>query len=1505
MNHRLCYFLALSGMLLSGISSASDYYVDPLTGNMSNSGTAASPWSTLAAVAAAKMGATPLFFKPGDHIYLRRGDHGTATITDKNAGDVFILPDPGHTPAVRISMINADHWYISGLTILSAVAIDNQTNENSDYDTFENCYLPNGGFSVCGNFTTLRGNHIRNGGIYFLYHSNNGLVSGNTIEDFYSDAMNMKGNYNLFENNLVMNAHKVNGNHNDMFQGWASTGNILRGNEFRAYSDPNQPDLIEPGLSDVQGIGLFDGWYSDWVIENNVLFVDHAIGIWLEGAKGCTVKNNTVVRCGQNIAIAGRPPNIRVAAKKSSTAGVSGAPSVNNVVLNNAAERYEMDPVVDNSGSSVGITMNNVVVAKSAFDTNFLNWGAKDLHLKPGAVTLIDAGTSTNTPPEIDADGDARPFGGAWDCGAFEYGYGITADTAPPTKPTGLTAVVIPGYGVDLHWSASTDNRKVAGYDVFRNGVAVGRTRAGTNYLDITATTTASYTIQAFDHSDNKSAMSDAVGGTPPVPDTQPPTVPAAVTALAQSTSEMVVTWSVSTDNVGVTAYDIYRDGVKVATGSTTSYTDTGLAASTQYSYTVVARDFAGNVSAAGGPAVASTLAPDLIPPTAPGNVTATAMSSGSIQLTWTAATDNRGVVEYEIYRDGVFIDTAEGTSYTDTGLLPLTTYGYVITAMDADGNASVASSPVASATTLQPVPVLVGESFDYAAGSNLNGLNGGSGWGGPWVVGYNSLFPASIETGNPGTMAGLASSGNHLKFWTKGHGNTYQNLDRTFATLIDDGGQTVWLAMVIGLGNSKNAVTWTLTGLTSDAAGTVPATMFATTQDSVPAPFKFVGTTLFSGDASYTPHLVLVKIAMSGDANAETLTGYVDPDLTADPATWTGVTKSLYANGGLIGFAYRGGRASTTTPNTDFQMDEFRIGTTWQAAVGQTVTPPDDTTAPTAPAGLTATALASDSISLVWSAATDNVGVTAYGVYRGAIWIGSTALPAFTDTGLVELTTYSYTVTARDAAGNVSAASSVASATTLAMADTQAPTAPANPSAIALNNASVLITWDPATDNVGITGYDIYRNGALVGSTMTDSFTDTGLAAATAYSYVVKAKDAAGNVSVASVAAAATTQAAVVAATTVLASESFDYAAGNLVGLNGGAGWSGGWTVDSHYDNEAGAYSVADGVIGTYPGLTSVGRNGSFLSGGNGTYYPSAQRLFATPLTDDGGTYWLAFQLQAAAYHKYSSFTLLGTSTPFIYLKDGVAGMNFQFLGGTFYAPGDTNSHLFLIKIQMSGDGNAENASLFYDPDLTADPATWTALRTGTFTMSGGSLTGFRTDSARAGNTGYRTYIDEIRLATTWQGAVGQASSAPIGSWRQAKFGTTADTGNAADDADPNHNGINNLLEYALGGDPNTTTPEAAILPQAARGSGNALQLRFTRYLDRTDINLTVQAADDLAGPWTDLAVSVAGAAFAPGARASESGTGNTRAVTVTDIYQGTDPAHPRRFMRLKVDRW
>lgn len=123
------------------------------------------------------------------------------------------------------------------------------------------------------------------------------------------------------------------------------------------------------------------------------------------------------------------------------------------------------------------------------------------------------------------------------------------------------------------------------------------------------------------------------------------------------------------------------------------------------------------------------------------------------------------------------------------------------------------------------------------------------------------------------------------------------------------------------------------------------------------------------------------------------------------------------------------------------------------------------------------------------------------------------------------------------------------------------------------------------------------------------------------------------------------------------------------------------------------------------------------------------------------------------------------------------------------------------------------------------------------------------------------------------------------------------------SDFGDANNNGINNLLEYALGGDytaPTTAIPLVHPKPQMDL-TISRLQLAFNRYLARTDLTLAVQGATSPTGPWTDLARSSGGNAFTSlvsGTGISEIGSGDTREVTVTDPHTG-----PRRFMQLQVE--
>jgi large repetitive protein len=90
---------------------------------------------------------------------------------------------------------------------------------------------------------------------------------------------------------------------------------------------------------------------------------------------------------------------------------------------------------------------------------------------------------------------------------------------------------------------------------------------------------------------------------------------------IVNSTARITLNWSGATDNVGVTGYRVFRDGVQLAEVSGTSYVDTTVSPDTSYSYTVVALDAAGNVSPPSAPAASTTGAPDGTPPSKPGQL--------------------------------------------------------------------------------------------------------------------------------------------------------------------------------------------------------------------------------------------------------------------------------------------------------------------------------------------------------------------------------------------------------------------------------------------------------------------------------------------------------------------------------------------------------------------------------------------------------------------------------------------------------------------------------------------------------------------------------------------------------------------------------------------------------------------------------------------------------------------------------------------------------------------
>ncbi|WP_254450342.1 GH32 C-terminal domain-containing protein [Cohnella herbarum] len=427
------------------------------------------------------------------------------------------------------------------------------------------------------------------------------------------------------------------------------------------------------------------------------------------------------------------------------------------------------------------------------------------------------------------------------------------------------------------------------------------------------------------------------------------------------------------------------------------------------------------------------------------------------------------------------------------------------------------------------------------------------------------------------------------------------------------------------------------------------------------------------------------------------------------------------------------------------------------------------DTSAPTAPANLQSPTKSSNSVTLSWSASTDNVGVTGYSIFRDGTQVGSSTATSYTDTGLSASTVYTYTVKATDAAGNLSAVSNSVAVTTNASSsvgitnhdfesgnltgwtvvsgnafsaadvttdvnwgwggpfnqngsyhlwgfkdggdsqvgvlksetftlggngaidfligggndinnlyvalvrasdgvelmkatgsnneaysrvtwnaaayigtasyikivdnstggfghinvddvnvstgttnpDTSAPTAPANLQSPAKSSNSVTLSWSASTDNVGVTGYSIFRDGTQVGNSTATSYTDTGLSASTAYTYTVKATDAAGNLSAFSNSVAITTN-----VSSSVGITNHDFESGNLTGwtvVSGNAFSAADVTTDVNWGwggpfNQNGSYHLwgfkdgGDSQVGVLKSETfTLGGNGAidFLIGG------------------------------------------------------------------------------------------------------------------------------------------------------------------------------------------------------------------------------------------------------------------------------------------------------------------
>lgn len=341
-------------------------------------------------------------------------------------------------------------------------------------------------------------------------------------------------------------------------------------------------------------------------------------------------------------------------------------------------------------------------------------------------------------------------------------GYPLNYTNQPPSAPTDLQAKV-KNNSVELSWLSSIDDsRNKISYRIYRdnkllydmyNGYAGpydiypsiytkpvltrvafsdrGSTYGKRSYYVVAYDTgkqssEPSNTI-TFDPQTGESGQSATTAIVPPLPpaDTQPPSIPSNVTAIAKSTSEILLQWSASTDNVGVDLYRIYRDGVYRMTVYSSAFLDTGLRSGQGYTYTITACDKVGNCSNSSASVTEWTLSnttptTDTQPPSIPSNLTATPGTPDlcknynnrvTVKLNWSPSTDNVRVAGYRVYRNSLYLSglgsekltvPATGGQYFCDGiepengyLEPGTQYTYYVQAVDVNGNISGPSALV------------------------------------------------------------------------------------------------------------------------------------------------------------------------------------------------------------------------------------------------------------------------------------------------------------------------------------------------------------------------------------------------------------------------------------------------------------------------------------------------------------------------------------------------------------------------------------------------------------------------------------------------------------------------------------------------------------------------------------------------------------------------------------------------------------------------------------------
>ena len=740
----------------------------------------------------------------------------------------------------------------------------------------------------------------------------------------------------------------------------------------------------------------------------------------------------------------------------------------------------------------------------------------------------------------------------------------VTAvDGVAPGAPPLVIATAATVTSVTIAWLAGTDDIAVVGYDIYRDGTKIGSS-ATLTYADVAPKVgiAASYTVKTKDAAGNASAASPAVVVTAPA-DVTPPTAPTNLIVQSRSGNTLTLAWNAATDGEsGLQDYLVYKDATLIATVTTTTASSGSLTAGTAVSLTVKARDRAGNLSL---PSVALPITPsaDAVAPTIPTGLASPSKTGTTASLTWTASTDAVAVVGYVVRRGTVIVGRPSTTAFTDTGLKPGTAVSYTVAAFDANLNESAVSStlsvtPTADADTPTVPGALASSSITdtsvvltWTAATDSNGISAYQVFKGSTQVATTTALTALVSGLTPATA---------YSFTVKAVDPVNKTATSTalpVTTLAD--------AVIPAVPQKPVATATSLTSISLQwiaSSDDVAVTGYEVYRDATTKVAAVNGSTFVCTDTGLVPkHAYVYTVrcrddagnwsAQGAGATISTVTDVVAPPpptnlvvtSVTDRQVVVGWTASVDPEGTAVSYQVLRGStvlatvAATTytdavglVPNTSYSYTIKAIDVTANtstASLPLVVKTGTDAVVPAVPTGVTAGTITTIAVSLTWTAATDDVALAGYYVYRASLRVGYVTTTAFTDTLLTPGTAYSYSVRAVDKAGNVSAASTALPASTLA--DIAIPSTPGNFRVVSKTASMVSLAWNAATDDSRVASYLVYRSGTLVATVNGTTTSVSGLTQNTAYSFTVKAKDAAGKLSNASSTLAVTTPASVI----------------------------------------------------------------------------------------------------------------------------------------------------------------------------------------------------------------------------------------------------------------------------------------------------------------------------------------------------------------------------------------